>query len=133
MKVKILELDGALLDWAVAQCEKLDGEIVAGLFHVDTDYDWYPYSPSTNWEYAGPIIEREKLTVGFDEVNGQWLCESMDYHPGAGPTPLLAAMRAYVVLRHYPSDREYVDEEFTIEVPEEIMQHFPPATPKAQC
>ena len=58
------------------------------------------YSPSTEWAIAGPIIERERLALipGAPDT-GNW-----GAHLGGplgaeilwGPTPLIAAMRAYV-------------------------------------
>lgn len=62
------------------------------------------YSPSTNWEQGGPIMEREKIIPIFVEENdpypiedGPWSCA----YPGAeigytGPTLLIAAMRCYI-------------------------------------
>ena len=61
MKVKVSELTGAALDWAVAKCEG-DYSIT-----IDTDIDgtkrvnyggMYP-EYSNDWAQGGPIIERE--------------------------------------------------------------------------
>lgn len=76
------------------------------------------YSPSTSWPQGGPIIERIK---GFEFK--QWLestpatCCQAEIHNYEGdwiqfgPTPLIAAMRCYVVSR-------LGDE---VEVPEELL------------
>ncbi len=80
--MKVSELSGFALDWAVA---KAIGE----------------YRPvavpaySTDWTKGGPIIEREELsrlrcygTNQWECLNGEIVCE--------GATPLIAAMRCYV-------------------------------------
>ena len=88
MKSKTSELTGAALDWAVAKCllpeNWNDAEIILG---DDTDY-------STNWALAGPIIEREGVSINL-WGNDKWVanyCEAEQY----GPTPLIAAMRCYI-------------------------------------
>ena len=48
MKHKVAELEGALLDAAVAMAEGLDADLVRG-----------GYAPSRRWHDGGPIIERE--------------------------------------------------------------------------
>jgi hypothetical protein len=53
MKLKTSELQGAVLDWAVAKCEL--GEAIN---EIDD-----PHFYSTDWALAGPIIEREGITV----------------------------------------------------------------------
>ena len=111
MKIKTSELQGPALDWAVAKCEgatdfwfdtvathwvKLHGEDRA------LRYGWaQSYLPSTDWAQGGPIIEREKIGFKYTGtglefvawVNGE-LCTAHDQY---GPTPLIAAMRCYVV------------------------------------
>lgn len=68
-------------------------------------------SPSTDWLVGGPIIERERITVApFD---GKWAAMLIG-NPGrgsayidayieewdaVGPTPLIAAMRAFVAAK----------------------------------
>lgn len=95
--MKTSELQGAALDWAVAKCE---GEKVEsfGRFGVAVIAKREMYSPSSNWSQGGPIIEREKIAHWPDEEGG-WLASAnegrgIDFH---GPTPLVAAMRCYVV------------------------------------
>jgi hypothetical protein len=106
--MKTSELTGAALDWAVAKCENL---------HPDTDYvsncDWgvfvnfsndyvnVRYTPSDDWGWAGSIVEREKISLVYNErpedVEGwrSFCCVGeprMEY----GSTPLVSAMRCYV-------------------------------------
>lgn len=85
--MKTNELTGPALDWAVA---KAIGE----------------YKPaavpaySTDWAQAGPIIERERITIDGSAIVGQWM--AVVYVPNEEPwemraaTPLVAAMRCYV-------------------------------------
>ena len=87
------------------------------------------YEPSTDWAQGGPIIERE-ITKVFRNVGGTWSAMILKDIPipfedrgtslaltrraqwnGAGPTPLVAAMRCYVASK-------LGDE---VEVPEELI------------
>ena len=86
MKVKVSELQGAALDWAVNQIEECCDD---------------PHTPffSTNWAQGGPIIEQERISVEpcFDL---KWVAICTESPNSAfeeeGPTPLVAAMRCYV-------------------------------------
>jgi len=106
MKIKTTELTGAALDWAVAQCEAKNPSMFifwqTGKLAAEHNY-------STDWAQGGPIIEREQIAVmpcprgwaariGF---GGQYV---------EGPTPLIAAMRAFVASK--------LDDE--VEVPDEL-------------
>lgn len=119
MLIKVSELEGAALDWAVAKCEKLP--VRKDPMNIDGDYwiwsDMWPpvpgyariggknngYSPSTDWAQGGPIIERlnglqvkswlESKQGNRCEVHiHNYECDSIAF----GPTPLIAAMRCYV-------------------------------------
>ena len=99
MKVKTSELQGAALDWAVAQAEgnvRLQYDNREGLI-INNVLGWIPYRPSVAWQQGGPIIEREKMTV--ESLDTGWLATRIE-HPAfseeQGPTPLIAAMRCYV-------------------------------------
>lgn len=107
--MKTAELAGAALDWAVAKCEKKDIRAI-GKFGVQVaignDYDLY--APSKYWAHGGPIIEREKLCVGYSHqpdpsyhnlLDPEAICWARTTAGGflkAAPTPLIAAMRCYV-------------------------------------
>ncbi len=63
------------------------------------------FSPSTNWEQAGPIIERERIAISCHAFGGGsylpdgpelWNAHTLGATPQCGPTPLVAAMRAFV-------------------------------------
>lgn len=119
--MKTSELTGAALDWAVAKCEPDD--TLAIYFDADTGepicYDELEsnqeYKPSTDWAQGGAIIEREKLTVGYADMEGGfWTARTAEYPPKyiKGQTPLIAAMRCYVASK-------LGDE---VDVPAELME-----------
>ena len=111
MKIKISELKGIALDWAVAKCE---GKVEQGVYgspellesglhlHYCDVLLSHPYSPSTDWAEGGLLIQREKMTLSYDE-DGQTYSAyvSLFRQRGmsnrtrwrSGPTPLIAAMR----------------------------------------
>ena len=115
--MKTAELTGAALDWAVTKCEGFDHEV--------TSSEWGMWGWATDWAQGGPIIEREKFTVMYDddwkydqtdpEDNGErWMADNGDsyYNPTQyGATPLIAAMRFYVASK-------LGDE---VEIPEELL------------
>ena len=107
--MKVSELQGVPLDWAVAKCEKLVNEDGLDVGFIRDGV----FTPSTDWAQGGPIIER----CGMDVVyRAGWVA----YRPEArgvrssatskGPTPLIAAMRCYCCSK--------LGE--TVEVPEEL-------------
>lgn len=113
--MKISELTGAALDWAVAKCEKPDWlgnqaevYVLKAGFH-----------PSTNWEQGGAIIERERISV--TPRGNYWNALYHDNifeddgseHSQEALTPLIAAMRCYV-------ESKLGDE---IDVPEELINY----------
>ena len=77
------------------------------------------FTPSTDWAHAGPIIERERITLRTNAcVPGHWAAY-IDFGSSStavkarqsGPTPLIAAMRCYVASM-------FGDE---VEIPEELL------------
>ena len=110
--MKTSELIGPALDWAVAKCE---GYVIEWddvfedywLEHGDVRHTRLGnYSPSTSWEQAGPLIERECIATyasGACSVSPKnpdyWVAEILDTSEiltQYGPTPLIAAMRCYI-------------------------------------
>lgn len=85
MKLKTSELQGAALDWAVAECEQF----------VEDEFE-----PSENWADGGPIIERERIGFKYTGTAMEFVAwvngELSTVHDHYGPTPLIAAMRCYV-------------------------------------
>lgn len=118
MKVKTSELIGPALDRAVAKCEGLEclhytdvvGRI-SSLEHavkvwcMELPGDGFgdKFSPSTEWDQGGPIIERERVNLNFMQFDNPpyWTAyirhTAKDGFASVGPTPLVAAMRCYVV------------------------------------
>jgi hypothetical protein len=107
---RVAELEGALLDAAVA---KADGACL-----VDSDHWRWPagtrlrlhgWAPSADWGQGGPIIERERITC-LAVTNLHWTAHvracitcgevGEDDGYGEGMTSLVAAMRAYVASRY---------------------------------
>ena len=123
--IKTAELTGPKLDWAVAECEKVRTYVrpcehtMTGLCILDADLvdmetdDAQELRYSRDWAQGGPILDRERITIR------QWtnMPISHAYMPhdgapwGAGPTPLIAAMRCYVASK---LGRE-------VEVPDELL------------
>ncbi len=107
--MKTSELSGAQLDWAVAQCEKHEVKFECNLLFFSDKLQMLDYGivyrPSEDWEYGGPIIEREKIGVWWathyvddngKEYGNHWYAENVEGIVRDGPTPLVAAMRCYV-------------------------------------
>ena len=103
--MKITELTGAALDWAVAKCEGyLDLQPMeywfspAGIKHfIDMrnaeGHGVHWTHSSTDWAEGGPIIERELIELQY---NGEWKATNQLLDYGSGTAPLIAAMRCYV-------------------------------------
>lgn len=118
MRVKTSELIGAQLDWAVAKCEGRDDPIYrfapesgdadfdpnedySKMFYISGPERLGPFSPSTNWSQGGPILDRKGIWLcttdeGIEDKECWWRAELPYRSVEVGPTPLIAAMRAYV-------------------------------------
>lgn len=120
--MKVAELDGELLDHWVGRAKgwTCDANAQHKMLCIDVWRDAegkicgpipaQAFRPSTDWEQGGRVIENERITLldpRFGE-SGQWEAY-MGAFPdvtkysivgmvaqGVGPTPLIAAMRAYV-------------------------------------
>lgn len=121
------ELTGKELDAAVAKALGYEHHGAVGVFKADgSDKPWclsevndwwkdtagkwlcgpchgFPYAYSSEWERGGPIIEQERIEVGFMGAEHGWQAAAnpdaqadwaIPWHDG--PTPLIAAMRALV-------------------------------------
>lgn len=81
MITDVNQLTDVALNWAVQKC-------------LTEDY-WKPYiKPSSDWAQGGPIVEREKITLEW--TGEDWMGYIRHDEEFFGPTPLIAAMRAYV-------------------------------------
>ena len=108
-EMKTSELQGAALDWAAAKCEGNIGHELKDFCLVHMEDPDLQYS--TNWAQGGPIIEREKIQIGYTALEELWRAESFDLCTTQyGPTPLISAMRCYVASK-------LGDE---VEIPEEL-------------
>lgn len=85
---RVAELEGAELDYWVYRA--------AGGKRDIKPITASRFSPSTWWADGGPIIERERISI--TDRRDHWFADA----PGVsevGPTPLIAAMRAFVASR----------------------------------
>ena len=94
-KHNVSQLEGLPLDWAICKAAEIPVQRINGvLFWAGTNHC---ANPSTNWSLAGPIIEREGIslqdpcTSDIDAWRG--FCGGSQQY---GPTALVAAMRCYV-------------------------------------
>jgi len=114
MSINVYWITDAALDWAVASIELTGHDDYTNVLMVTVgdDNDW-KYNPSTDWAQGGAIIEREKIELAFrprgnmESLHGDrkpdWAAGI--YNPQtyktdfimSGHTPLIAAMRCYVV------------------------------------
>ena len=111
MKHQVSELDGKLLDAAVAladgrrDVEKWGaGLVIPGFGTGQPGSDVMTWSPSRNWQFGGPIIERERISVSYDDQGGRERGMWNAYAPNGAmhqsfDSTLIAAMRAYVASR----------------------------------
>lgn len=110
MQVKTSELSGIALDWVVASAKgysktalTISGNI-QGFINMHRD-GYHNYS--VDWSQAGPIIEREGITLRINALTkGHWVA-FIDFGGSSrsanarqlGSTALIAAMRCYVASR----------------------------------
>jgi len=98
--MKTADLTGALLDFWVAKATGAKPSVDSQMQFI----------PSTSWEQAGPIIEREGIHIAPMPGKGSTWCatavgrlqDRANATPGPwiqGPTPLVAAMRAFVAAK----------------------------------
>jgi hypothetical protein len=110
MKVKTSKAKDQVLNHLVAKCEGLVNEDGLDVGFIRDGV----FTPSIDWAQGGLIIEREKLGVWWAthyvdddgvEYGNHWYAEpgctddnaDKPYRVATGPTPLIAAMRCYVV------------------------------------
>jgi hypothetical protein len=102
--MKTSELTGYALDWAVAKCDGASADTLESYIDGMREADDGNYS--TNWSQGGPIIEREGIGFrrGYSDESGfngwvaqRWAQDTTVFEEG--PTPLIAAMRCFVVSR----------------------------------
>lgn len=113
--IRVSETSGMLLDYLVAKCNG-DFDLYHGIEDLNhfrnvwRDSAFLHYS--SNWANAGPIIERERIQVSPDITHhiGTAFAWNAHYRDNLfnkdgseayqlGPTPLVAAMRSYVIAK----------------------------------
>lgn len=113
--IKVLEATGTVLDWLVAKCEGVEITFSKGAGAAPSGTpsgQWEMYS--TNWAQGGPIIEREKIQINPSISSDAWGAANPSKDQCVwvwDETPLIAAMRCYVVSKLG----------YTIKVPEEFV------------
>ena len=83
IEVKVDDLIGVALDWAIASVQAdVYPVVMAGAVYHDTDWDHIRYSPSVDWKYGGPLIQKYDVLLSppksmvhrnygnFDKRNG---------------------------------------------------------------
>ena len=114
VRINVNYLAGPALNWAVAialgwKWKKEDEKIILARppknIRMGKAFDTLGlnyFQPTNSWSTAGPIIERELITLipyvnKQGEYDNEWEAEDFDErYPMCGPTPLIAAMRCYV-------------------------------------
>lgn len=105
MIVLSTQLIGGPLNWAVMRSEG-ENSFAAEVYYegdLPVSVDDQPdvpsnWEPSVDWSQGGPIIEQHGIRLHRSH-SGQWWASPEDdpHHPVSGPTPLVAAMRCYVI------------------------------------
>ena len=122
MLIKVSELTGAALAWAVAEADGTFAgpydktfKVINGKLYLmlNGSVMVHPCEPQESWAQGGPIIEREKMAIMLCESVGDWLADlsgTDKVFTASGSTPLIAAMRCYVASKLGD----------TVEIPEEL-------------
>lgn len=130
--MKVSELEGAELDYWVAKADGFSPVIIQGKCLIpDSDCAPEPFRPSADWDCAGFIIEREKITIS--PTHGRWKRSDWmaterprndEFYPAVtfGQLPLIAAMRCFVASKF--------GEEVTADCPSEPSSASPSTTPQ---
>lgn len=110
MRVKTKDLNGLALDWAVMSIEfkrlQEKGEDIKPWVLERHSAGDPCGDPSISWFQGGPIIEREAYNLFRHNGGTEWCCACNVPRDGYtaivtadGATPLIAAMRCYVLSR----------------------------------
>lgn len=114
IEVKTAELTGPALDWAVAVADAEEHpQVYDGVVYVNgpkSNALAMAYSPTTNWEQGGPLIEHYRIQIA-PMRRRQWLAmhEAGDF---SSDSPLTSICRAVVAA-------ELGDE---VQVPAELVE-----------
>lgn len=103
--MKVSELEGPTLDYWVAKAagmpvDEKDPRKPYALGVVTADRGVVAFCPSRDWALGGPIIERERIEIQYSMdtwMANIWPASSEEgNYLWSGPSPLIAAMRAFV-------------------------------------
>lgn len=103
--MKVSELEGASLDQWVARAEGIEVRYskVEQYWRIIDNGDDMHWAPHQDWAQAGPIIEREAISLIAPKIGERWeanLGNTVESQVVCdGKTPLEAAMRVYVTAR----------------------------------
>jgi hypothetical protein len=112
-EVKTVDLAGPALDWAIAQIESVEVAIAAPQY--GTGWRVYKpnfggkYSPSTDWAFGGPLIQKYRIGLIYAFEEYEALIGMTDSQSDAAP--LLAVSRCIVA--HVLGD--------SVQVPAELL------------
>lgn len=100
--VKISELKGAALDWAVGTSWGLDIDVATfgpffGRGYKWTSYRFVKYDPSSNWKLSSIILEA--VIIELTKVGDKFKAVTTHQYIGYGDTMQEAICRAYVLHR----------------------------------
>jgi len=102
---------GKSLNWVDYPSDSIE---CGSIWHMDSERapfgritDKSSWKPSTNWSQGGGMIEQHKIHIWYSNFSSSWEAEIRGYgrhhkagrNYGAGPTPLIAAMRCFVQSR----------------------------------
>ena len=106
MLVKVAELIGPALDWAVAKCEGRaeNGVYSEPVLRNEQLHIHYcgvvldsPWCPTTNWTQGGPIGDKNpRISPTYDERFDSWFAYKQSPALYGKQSFLVSAMRAYV-------------------------------------
>lgn len=105
--MEVAKLRGQLLDYWVGRANGSDPHVLPGsdnkrlvVNDVNAQYGFRYYEPSKDWSIAGPIIEKERISIVWA---GKWWnavkAEGRKYEASSEESPLIAAMRCFVLSR----------------------------------
>ncbi|WP_440533404.1 phage protein NinX family protein [Variovorax sp. YR566] len=105
--MKVSEAAGTNLDYLVAKAEGLmpSIDLYGGEFTCLARRSVYdratPFQPSSSWQDAGPIIDRERICLRWLGWGGSWKCiaikHGIELVEATGENSMIAAMRVYVI------------------------------------
>lgn len=110
MQVNVNEATALQLNWAIEVLIKKNNPD-QWEYRSPFGIAWSGPDYAEDWAWGGPIIERERISVGTEgnEWSADMTAGPSGFVRGFGPTPLIAAMRCYVISKlgqtvEFPND-----------------------------